>query len=181
MTWDGPWDPQAWDGPWDDPAGDAPPVIANPAASATLVSIPGFSGLLAKVAGLRASLDITPRFSGHMNIEPIYRGDDASFTLTVFDAAGAPTSITGDAIEVEVKVSQNGPDPALIRKTVGDGVTLLAQAGATLGQATVAFLGTDTDLTPGSYWLDVVHVRAGVRTHVIGPVYLPILNVVNRR
>jgi hypothetical protein len=137
--------------------------------------------LLAKIDGLGGRLAITPRLTGTMSLPPIHRGDDASFTLTVLDAAGAPTNITGDTLELEVKTAAGAPDPALIRKTVGDGITLLAQSGGTLGQATVAIAGTETDLTPGTYWLDVVHVRAGVRTHIIGPRAFQIASVVNAR
>lgn len=114
-------------------------------------------------------------------LPPIFRGDDAAFLLTVLDSTGAPVDITGDDVEFEVKATLNGADPALIRKTVGAGIALLAQSGATLGQARVTLLGTDTDIAPRAYWADVVHTKAGIRTHVVRPTILPIASVVNQR
>lgn len=180
MSWPGVWTPRAWNGSWFGQAAAAPPVTANDAAGALLVQLSA-RATLEEIDGLRGVLEITQNRTATMNVAPVFRGDDVDMLLTVLDADGDPTSITGDAIEVQVKQILDGPDPAIISKSVGSGVTLLAQIGDTLGQAMVSFTGADTDIEQGNYWIDVVHIRAGKRTHVIGPRSFPVRAVVNQR
>lgn len=109
----------------------------------------------------------------------IYRGDTATYRLTVTDDDDARINLTGATIELQVKTALGGADPAAIAKTVGGGITLLAQADDTLGQADVAISSADSGITPGLYWLDVVVVLAGSRQHVIAPREYTIADAVN--
>lgn len=111
----------------------------------------------------------------------VLAGDTLALRLTVTDDADARVDLTGSTIELEVKSRIGGPDPAAIRKTVGAGITLLDQVSAsTRGQADIAISSSDTSLTPGLYWLDVVLVLGGVRGHVIAPRELTLLGAVNQ-
>lgn len=111
----------------------------------------------------------------------VYAGDALPLRLTVTDDADARVDLTGAAIELEVKARIGGPDPAAIHKAIGSGITLLDQTSAdTRGQADIAITSTDTSLTPGLYWLDVVLTLSGVRGHVIAPREFTVLGVVNQ-
>lgn len=111
----------------------------------------------------------------------VLAGDDLALRLTVTDDADARVDLTGAGIELEVKARIGGPDPAAIRKIVGSGITLLDQTSAdTRGQADIAISSSDTSLTPGLYWLDVVLVLGGVRGHVIAPREFTIVGAVNQ-
>jgi len=111
----------------------------------------------------------------------VYRGDSFTFRLTVTDDKDPPepVDLTGIAIEFEVKPVLDGPDPALIRKTIGAGIALLTQSGDTLGMADVTGSSADTDIAAKIYWLDVVTIAGGIRTHVIGPRMFIVDPVVN--
>lgn len=70
----------------------------------------------------------------------IISGDDRTLTLTVTGADGLPQDLTGLGVEFRLENLAG----AVVSKTVGAGITLLAQSGATLGQATVSVDGVDT-------------------------------------
>lgn len=81
-------------------------------------------------------------------------------------------------LELEVKVADGDGDPALLAKSIGSGVTVLPQTGATLGQAEIAITTTDTSTTPwpaapgniGVFRYDVVGIDgAGERTILVPP------------
>lgn len=66
-------------------------------------------------------------------------GDDARFTFTGRDSTGAAEDITGHAITCMLADDQGNS----LTLTVGSGITLLTQSGATLGQATIAITPSD--------------------------------------
>jgi len=73
----------------------------------------------------------------------LYKGIDWTRRLVITDEdTGLPSDITG--LDIEVTVKRRSPDAALVTLTVGDGVVLCAQAGATLGMADVTILGADS-------------------------------------
>lgn len=77
----------------------------------------------------------------------IWRGQSRVFRMTVFDVdADEPTSQLADfdSIEFQVKRATGDADPALIAKTIGAGIELLAQSGDTLGQLEVTIDPIDT-------------------------------------
>lgn len=100
----------------------------------------------------------------------LLRGDDATYRLTVTDEDDERINITGATIEFVLKASLGAPDPALISKSVGDGITILAQGDSddTKGQADIVLVPADSSgITPGLYYLDIVVTIGGVRTHVV--------------
>lgn len=110
----------------------------------------------------------------------LFKGDSATYRLTVTDDEDEPIDITGATIELQVKTAIGGADPAAISKSVGSGITILAQDDDdTLGQADIAVSSADSTLTPGLYWLDVVVTLDGARTHVVAPREFTIADVVN--
>jgi len=110
-----------------------------------------------------------------------YQGDTLDLVLIVTDDAGAPVILTGATIEVQVKTVVGAPDPPMIAKAIGSGVTLLDQSDpATQGRAAVAFSSSDTSVTPTAYAIDVVVALNGKRQHVIAPRAFNVLPVVNQ-
>lgn len=95
-------------------------------------------------------------YGGSMN-EPFYRGEAHTLLVTV-EVDDAPVNLTSgayalSALEYTLKPSLVDGEPVSITKTLGAGVTRLAQSGATLGQATIDIDTDDTrDLPPGDYW-----------------------------
>jgi hypothetical protein len=68
----------------------------------------------------------------------IYKGIAWQRTLTVTRKdTGARRDLTGATIEFRLKRKTTDDDPPLVWLTVGSGITLLAQSGDTLGQATL--------------------------------------------
>lgn len=66
----------------------------------------------------------------------VYQGELWQRTLTVTrEDTGARKNLTGATIELVA--ARNFGDAAAFTLTVGDGITLLAQSGDTLGQATI--------------------------------------------
>lgn len=63
----------------------------------------------------------------------LYKGIEWRRRITVVDAAGAAVDLTGKAIKLQLR--RRTTEAALIERTVGSGITLLTQSGATLGQA----------------------------------------------
>lgn len=109
----------------------------------------------------------------------IFRGNQVTYRITVTDDADARVNLTAYGIECEAKAELGGADPAAIACSIGDGITLLTQSGATLGQADIVITSAKSGIAPALYWLDVVTILAGVRVHVIPPRELTIANVVN--
>lgn len=81
-------------------------------------------------------------------------------------------------IELEVKAADGDNDPALLAKSIGNGVMVLPQTGGTLGQAEIAIMTADTSTAPwpvapgniGVFRYDVVGVdAAGERTILVPP------------
>jgi len=109
----------------------------------------------------------------------VYRGDALDLRLTVTDDTDQRVNLTGVELELQVKPTLGGADPPTISKAVDSGIALLAQSGATLGQADIAFSSADLDITPGRYWLDVVRDPTGARAHVVPPVEFTVRAAVN--
>ena len=109
----------------------------------------------------------------------VYRGDALDLRLTVTDGTDQRVNLTGVELELQVKPTLGGADPPTISKAVDSGIALLAQSGATLGQADIAFSSADLDITPGRYWLDVVRDPTGARAHVVPPVEFTVRAAVN--
>jgi hypothetical protein len=112
----------------------------------------------------------------------VYRGDDVDYVLVVTDDTDTPIDLTSvAALEVQVKTAIGAADPPTLSKSIAAGtVVLLDQtAPATKGRASFGFTSAETNITPGLYWLDIVLVLAGKRTHVITPRAFTITDVVN--
>lgn len=74
----------------------------------------------------------------------IYKGHTWKRRLTVTNAKdGSPYDITGAAISFRGKF-RTSDAVAVIDFSVGSGITILAQSGATLGQADILLPGTDS-------------------------------------
>lgn len=111
----------------------------------------------------------------------VYQGDTIDLVLVVTDDAGVPVDLTGASIEVQVKAAVGAPDPPMISKAIGSGVTLLDQGDpATEGRAAVAFSSADTSVATAAYALDVVVVLGGRRQHVVAPRQFSVMPVVNQ-
>lgn len=77
-----------------------------------------------------------------------------TFTFTMFNGSGAEFDITGYTFTLKVySVDQAGAPTVAITKTVGSGITLSTQSGATLGQLTIQFTTTNmtTAVEAGNY------------------------------
>ena len=113
-----------------------------------------------------------------------FRGADRVFRVTVTKADDSGRQdLTGATMEFQVKTAPGVADPALISKSVGAGITLLAQAGATLGQADLALASADTSgaTTPaGKYSYDLVATIGGKRRVIIPPSDFTLKDVVNQ-
>lgn len=99
----------------------------------------------------------------------VWRGDSATYVLTVTDDEDEPIDLTGMSIALQVRSAPGASGDPVIDKSVGDGITLLAQSGDTLGQATVELLSADTDKEPGLYYLDAKVADGADVQHVIEP------------
>ena len=120
----------------------------------------------------------------------LYRGESRVITLTVTDPATKQKAdlSTGTwqivTCEFQVKVTTTTADPALISKSIGSGITVLAQSGATLGQLQISLSPTDTedtDTPPGLYKYDVVATfTSGARVYLVKPSKCLIAGVVNQ-
>jgi hypothetical protein len=100
----------------------------------------------------------------------IYKGEDKSYLLTVVDENGDRVDITAFSIEFEVKPAAGDADPATIAKSVGLGITILAQSGGTLGQAQIDINPSDTNgIAALLYKYDVVVIDTTAERHVVIP------------
>lgn len=87
----------------------------------------------------------------------IYRGNSATLRLTVTDDEDARIDLTTYTIELQIKAARGAADPALVEKTLLDGITLLDQTEEdTIGQADIAITIADMTREPALLYLDVV-------------------------
>jgi hypothetical protein len=83
------------------------------------------------------------------------KGAHATITITVYDETDTLVDLTDHGVSFRVKLAVTDAVP-LIAATVGDGITLLAQTGDTLGQAEIAIVPADTAaMDPGLYVYEV--------------------------
>lgn len=107
----------------------------------------------------------------------IYKDRSWRRILTVRDQAGDAVSLTGATITVRVKPRTTSPDPPTLELTIGAGITLLTQSGATLGQAQLDLSPSDTaGIDAGLYVLDGQVVLSGdpFVHEAVPPVHIPI-------
>ena len=114
-------------------------------------------------------------------------GDTVTLLLTFRDEEGDLMNLDTDVseIELEVKASDNGADPALIAISLTGGeITRLTQSGDTLGQAHALIASDETapPFTPGRLRYDVVAIKApgGERVHSVPPSDFEVGAVVNQ-
>lgn len=72
----------------------------------------------------------------------LFKGIEWRGTLTAVDADGAAVDLTGKTIALTLK--RRSTEAALVTLTVGDGITLQAQSGATLGKADLVIAAGDS-------------------------------------
>ena len=84
----------------------------------------------------------------------IAQGTTYTFPVTATDeTTGQPIDLTGKTLYCTVKVNPSDADPGLVQLSVGSGITLRAQAGATLGMCDVKFSATQTEAFPAPQML----------------------------
>lgn len=110
----------------------------------------------------------------------IYRGRSWKRRLTVTrQDTGAVVDLTGATIELTVKKHTGDPDPPVATRSVGSGITILTQSGATLGQADIEFSSVESAAIVGDAGLYVgdVMVELSGETfehEAVPPVKIPI-------
>jgi hypothetical protein len=91
-------------------------------------------------------------------------GQARTLTFTMNDEDGAPFDITGYTFTLKVySTTQAGAPTVAFTKTVGSGITLSTQSGATLGQLTVALSSTNmgTNVEAGTYKWELSYTVSG--------------------
>jgi len=79
----------------------------------------------------------------------VAQGEDKVLTLTVNDSNGSPRDLTGAYVYFAIKRTDDDATQVVqYDNDAGTGVTLLAQSGATLGQAEIAVAAADTTAEP---------------------------------
>jgi hypothetical protein len=108
-------------------------------------------------------------------------GESKRWIFTVVDLDGRRSDLSSaSAIEFQVKKADGDPDPALVAKALGTGITLLDQtSAATRGQFQVDLGSSDTALAAGTYRYDVVVVVSGRRHFVVEPSDFKVIAAVN--
>jgi hypothetical protein len=111
-----------------------------------------------------------------------FRGIDRVLRLTVKKVEDAsPQDLTGATIELQIKTTAGAADPALLSKSVGAGITLLSQSGATLGQAEISITAAETQaLLARTYKYDVIAVIGGKRRVLVPPSDFVLKELVNQ-
>lgn len=100
----------------------------------------------------------------------LYKGIEWTRRITVTDDdTGERTDLTG--LTVVFQLRRRTSETALIDLTVGDGITLLAQSGDTLGQADVVIDGADSALLEVASHVVAVLVDGDV---ALPPLKLPV-------
>lgn len=123
-----------------------------------------------------------------MNFSPeLWQGESRVITLQITDPdTNQPPDLTSGkwqlvTCEWQVKTLLDGPDPALISKSIGAGAIVI-QSGGDLGKIEIFIDPTDTaGLTPATYVHDVAATfTSGARIYLVKPSALPVLGVVNQ-
>lgn len=93
------------------------------------------------------------------------QGEAKTFRLTFFRLGGSATElddredITGAIVHLAVKLNRADTTPPLLALVSPTNITILAQSGATIGQADVAFVAANTlTLAPNTYSWDAWRV-----------------------
>lgn len=99
------------------------------------------------------------------------RGTSKTFRVTVFDDANDPVDLTGATVYFTVALTAGGAAEISKTSAVPAEILILAQTGATLGQADIFLIPTDTASLPlGLHKYDVWVELSGGERH---PVVLP--------
>jgi hypothetical protein len=124
----------------------------------------------------------------YIKIDPIIRGDAETLVIEVVDGTGAALDGTDATLWFTAKPAWDSDvldAAAVIKKsTDGNGITWLAQVGATLGHAEVDIDPADTDSLPAERTklvLDVQYQEDGGEPRTILRGELPILPDATRR
>lgn len=101
----------------------------------------------------------------------IIRGTSQTFRITVFDEANARVDLTGSTLYFTVALTAGGAAEISKISTTPTEILILAQTGATLGQADIFLVPTDTTSLPlglhvYDVWLELV---TGERHVIVGP------------
>lgn len=149
--WDGDWG-GAWAGAWggfDDEAA-APASDVDWARAVASVSRPLWYAAI--TSNQRATMG-----TDHWNR---YETIELDFTVTVDGERVDLTEATD--LELQVKAAPGGADPPLVALTLGDGITLEVQSGATLGDGH-AVIPSDAwdEVAGGTYYWELVGVFPG--------------------
>lgn len=106
----------------------------------------------------------------------IIAGSDQTYRITVVDANGVLVDLTGATVYYTVKQAASDA-AALIAKTSATvtEIDILAQSGATLGQAEIYLVPADTSALLGSYLYDVwVEMPSGLQYAIVAPARLKV-------
>jgi hypothetical protein len=117
---------------------------------------------------------------GERQDKQIYKGQSATFRITITDEDGERYDLTGATLYFRVKVSVTTADPALITKVSSTPaqITILAQSGDTVGQAEIYLLPADTTaLTAINYVYDVWILKATGEKEPVVPVSALVINL----
>ena len=86
----------------------------------------------------------------------IYKGQTATFLLTVTDEDEERFNLDGSTLYFRIKLAVTAADPALVALETGSGIVHATQSGTTLGQATITVPAASTAaLTDINYVYDV--------------------------
>ncbi len=100
----------------------------------------------------------------------LYTGIDWRRRITVTtESTGEPVDLTG--LSIDFILRRRASDPALIELSVGSGIELLEQDGATLGKADIEIEGAATEDFEAGSCRFVVLVEDQI---VLGPLKLPV-------
>lgn len=118
--------------------------------------------------------------NGARQDKQIYKGQSATFRITVTDEDGERFDLTGSTLYFRVKLSVTAADPALITKASSTPaqITILTQSGDTLGQADIFLVPSDTtSLTAINYVYDVWLQKSGGEKQPVVPVSALVINL----
>lgn len=98
-----------------------------------------------------------------VNADTIYQGDSLDAVVQVYDSTNNPVTLpTGTVGTVVYGIYQSDKaDAFLVRKTVGDGITVRAQSGSDIGKFDLVIPGSDTDSLSGDLYHECVVTIAG--------------------
>ena len=94
-------------------------------------------------------------------------GDDVTFDMAFVDTAGAPVNLTVYQVNVKIDMGSFG----IINRSIGSGVTLNTQSGATLGTCVLVLTDTltapVTSITDAAFSVALVDPIGTDSTHII--------------